>query len=75
MSVFHEYAMPKIARFCLKIATHARYYDVHSVQQGSAYLYLNGFEGAPRDQHQTILGTALLHPTLAKALRSAMTLS
>jgi len=42
------------------------YYNSHVIPQGSAYLYLHGADGAPRDQALFVLGAAYLHPQLAK---------
>lgn len=43
------------------------YYKTHVTPQGSAYLYLHGFDGAPRDQALFSIPLSYLNPTLAKA--------
>ena len=42
------------------------YYDAHVVPQGSAYLFLHGADGAPRDQALFVLPLTYLHPALAR---------
>ncbi len=43
------------------------YYKTSVTSQGSAYLYLHGFDGAPRDQSLYSLPLTYLRPDLAKA--------
>lgn len=42
------------------------YYNAHMTPQGSAYLYLHGADGAPRDQSLCILPLTYLRPELAR---------
>lgn len=42
------------------------YFDLHIVPQGSAYLYLHGVEGAPRDQALFSLPLTFLDPALTR---------
>ncbi len=48
--------------------TRNQYHGVHLVPQGSAYLYLHGADGAPRDQALFALPMTYLNPELAKDL-------
>lgn len=52
------------------------YYGVHFVPQGSAYLYLHGADGVPRDQGLFVLPLTYLRPPLARdTLRLIMRLT
>ncbi len=52
------------------------YHDTHLTPQGSAYLYLHGADGAPRDQALFTLPLAYLRPELARdTLRLIMSLT
>ncbi|HEY3289353.1 MAG TPA: hypothetical protein VGK87_04420, partial [Anaerolineae bacterium] len=42
------------------------YYNAHATPQGSAYLYLHGADGAPRDQSLCVLPLTYLRPELAR---------
>jgi hypothetical protein len=49
----------------LSATVYLAYYDLHVVPQGSAYLYLHGADGAPRDQALFTLPLVYLRPALA----------
>lgn len=42
------------------------YYKTHAIAQGSAYQFLHGFDGAPRDQALFVLPLSYIRPQLAK---------
>ncbi len=44
------------------------YYGVHTVPQGSAYLYLHGADGAPRDHALAVLPLVYVRPELAREM-------
>lgn len=50
----------------LSATVYNAYYDVHLVPQGSAYLYLHGADGAPRDQSLFAIPLTYLRPDLAR---------
>ncbi len=50
----------------LSATIYSAYYHVHLVPQGSAYLYLHGADGAPRDQALFTLPLVYLRPALAR---------
>ncbi|HVP20588.1 MAG TPA: hypothetical protein VMS73_01885 [Anaerolineaceae bacterium] len=50
----------------LSATVYNAYYDTHLVPQGSAYLYLHGADGAPRDQALFTLPMVYLRPDLAR---------
>ena len=50
----------------LAATTYHDYYQAHVTPQGSAYLYLHGADGAPRDQALFALPLTYLHPKLAR---------
>ena len=50
----------------LSATVYHAYYDTHFVPQGSAYLYLHGADGAPRDQALYVIPLAYLRPELAR---------
>ena len=52
----------------LSSTVYSAYYDLHVVPQGSAYLYLHGADGAPRDQALFTLPLVYLRPALARDL-------
>lgn len=58
------------------VTVYNEYYDSHLVPQGSAYLYLHGADGAPRDQALFVLPLTYLNPELARdTLRLIMRLT
>ncbi len=60
----------------LSATVYHAYYQTHVVPQGSAYLYLHGLDGAPRDQALFALPLAYLRPELARdTLRLVMSLT
>ncbi len=60
----------------LSAGVYHSYYDAHLVPQGSAYLYLHGADGAPRDQALFVLPLTYLRPELARdTLRLIMRLT
>jgi Glycosyl hydrolase 36 superfamily, catalytic domain/Glycosyltransferase family 36 len=50
----------------LSATTYSAFHDVHVVPQGSAYLFLHGADGVPRDQSLFSIPTTYLDPNLAK---------
>ncbi|GAB4438866.1 MAG: hypothetical protein Kow00120_06620 [Anaerolineae bacterium] len=50
----------------LSATVYNAYYDAHVVAQGSAYLYLHGADGAPRDLALVALPSVYLRPDLAR---------
>lgn len=54
------------AYYLLSATVYNRYYEVHHVPQGSAYYYLHGADGAPRDLALTALALTYLRPKLAR---------
>lgn len=50
----------------LSASVYNAYHQLHLIPQGSAYLYLHGADGAPRDQALFTLSTVYLRPALAK---------
>lgn len=50
----------------LSATVYSRYHQVHLVPQGSAYLFLHGADGVPRDQALFSLPMTYLEPGLAK---------
>jgi len=50
----------------LSSTVYSRFHDVHLIPQGSAYLYLHGADGAPRDQALFTLPMVYLNPELAQ---------
>jgi len=51
----------------LSSTLHSDYYDTHYVPQGSAYLFLHGADGAPRDQALFSLPLVYIRPDLARS--------
>ncbi len=47
---------------------HLDYFQTRTVAQGSAYLYLHGFDGAPRDQALFAMPLVYVNPALARDL-------
>lgn len=58
-AAWHAYSL-------LASTVYSDYYGVHLVPQGSAYLYLHGADGAPRDQGLFVLPLTYLRPALAR---------
>ncbi|MEZ4670955.1 MAG: hypothetical protein R3E39_23885 [Anaerolineae bacterium] len=56
----------------LSATTYNSFHKVHVVPQGSAYLYLHGADGAPRDQAMFALTMTYLNPPLAKDMLKLM---
>jgi hypothetical protein len=54
------------AYYLLSATVYADFYKAHLVPQGSAYLYLHGADGAPRDQALFTLPATYLDPPLAR---------
>ncbi len=53
--------------YCLQVASvYNAYYKTHVITQGSAYLYLHGIDGAPRDQALFAMPMTYLRPDLAR---------
>jgi len=52
----------------LSATVYSAYHKTHVVPQGSAYLYLHGADGAPRDQALFAIPMTYLKPTLARDL-------
>ncbi len=52
--------------YMLSSAVYLAFHTVHVVPQGSAYLYLHGADGAPRDQALFTLPAAYVDPALAR---------
>jgi hypothetical protein len=52
----------------LSAVVYNAFYDLHLVPQGSAYLFLHGADGAPRDQALFALPMTYLKPDLARDL-------
>ncbi len=53
--------------YCLQAASvYNAYHDAHVVTQGSAYLYLHGLDGAPRDQVLFAMPLSYIRPDLAR---------
>ena len=50
----------------LSATVYMDFYKAHIVPQGSAYLYLHGADGAPRDQALFVLPATYLDPALAR---------
>jgi hypothetical protein len=50
----------------LSATVYSAFHQVHLVPQGSAYLYLHGADGAPRDQALFTIPMTYLNPPLAK---------
>ena len=50
----------------LSSTVYSAFHNVHLVPQGSAYLYLHGADGAPRDQALFTIPMTYLNPPLAK---------
>jgi hypothetical protein len=60
----------------LSASVYNAYHKVHLIPQGSAYLYLHGADGAPRDQALFSLALTYIQPELAKdVLRLIMRLT
>lgn len=60
----------------LSASVYNAYHKVHLIPQGSAYLFLHGADGAPRDQALFSLPLTYIHPELAKdVLRLLMRLT
>lgn len=52
--------------YCLQTAAvYNEFHDAHVITQGSAYLYLHGLDGAPRDQALFAMPLTYLRPDLA----------
>lgn len=60
-TAWHAYAL-------LSSTLYNGYYDKHVVPQGSAYLYLHGADGVPRDQSLIIMGLTYVRPRLAREM-------
>jgi hypothetical protein len=54
------------AYYLLSATVYVDFYKAHIVPQGSAYLYLHGADGAPRDQALFALPASYLNPSLAR---------
>jgi hypothetical protein len=54
------------AYYLLSATVYVDFYKAHIVPQGSAYLYLHGADGAPRDQALFALPATYLNPGLAR---------
>lgn len=54
--------------YLLSATVKSSFHKVHVVPQGSAYLYLHGADGAPRDQGLFAVPMTYLNPSLAKDL-------
>ncbi|MCL4507252.1 MAG: hypothetical protein M1434_01450 [Chloroflexi bacterium] len=52
----------------LAATVYSDYYNAHVVPQGSAYLYLHGADGAPRDQALFALPLVYIRPKLAREM-------
>ncbi len=52
--------------YLLSSTVYNTYFKTHVVPQGSAYLYLHGADGAPRDQALFTVPLTYLNPTLAR---------
>ncbi len=50
----------------LSASVYSAYHKVHLIPQGSAYLFLHGADGAPRDQALFALALTYIQPELAK---------
>jgi hypothetical protein len=50
----------------LSATVYHAYYETHFVPQGSAYLYLHGADGAPRDQGLCVIPLTYVRPQLAR---------
>ncbi len=50
----------------LSSTVYNNFHNVHVIPQGSAYLYLHGADGAPRDQALFTIPTTYLNPLLAR---------
>lgn len=63
------------AYYLLSATLYNQYYGVHLIPQGSAYLFIHGADGAPRDQALFALPLTYLRPDLAREnLRLIMSL-
>jgi hypothetical protein len=63
------------AYYLLSSAVYNAYYRTHLIPQGSAYLYIHGADGAPRDQALFTIPLIYLRPDLARdTLRLIMSL-
>jgi len=47
---------------------YSEFFKAHTIAQGSAYLYLHGFDGVPRDQALFAVPVTYLRPALAKEI-------
>lgn len=54
------------AYYLLSATVYSQYYRLHLIPQGSAYLFIHGADGAPRDQALFALPLAYLRPDLAR---------
>ena len=52
----------------LSATLYSEFYETHYIPQGSAYLYLHGADGAPRDQALFALPLAYIRPALAREI-------
>lgn len=59
--------LPWHAYYLLSATTRTEFFDTRVTPQGSAYFYLHGFDGAPRDQALFSLALTYLDPSLARA--------
>lgn len=59
--------VPWHAYYLMSATNYLDYYQSHVTSQGSAYLYLHGFDGAPRDQALFSMPLVYLRPELARA--------
>jgi hypothetical protein len=79
---FHTGSDPALKRemawhayYLLSAAVYNAYYRTHLIPQGSAYLYIHGADGAPRDQALFSIPLVYLRPDLARdTLRLIMSL-
>lgn len=52
----------------LSATLYSQFYETHYIPQGSAYLYLHGADGAPRDQALFALPLVYIRPALAREI-------
>ncbi len=80
--IFHTGSDPALKRemawhayYLLSSTVYNAYYRTHLIPQGSAYLYIHGADGAPRDQALFTIPLVYLRPDLARdTLRLIMAL-
>src|SRR5205085_9672207 len=54
------------AYYLLSATVYNAYYDTHLIPQGSAYLYVHGADGVPRDQSLFTIPLVYIRPDLAR---------